>query len=315
MSRCRRRRRNETGRRRGQRRGGERGGEERRERDREHRCAPRSGPLERQVHGRGGIVRAAGMCRVIEGAVRRSERGNPRVRYAAGRRRRTHIGTANVVPLSVAQGHIYSTFSSLRNFASVVVCVAAIRTLGPRGRARTTASLVHAVPQHVLHLQPLLDLPSVDPVLPRRGPLVPFAVRVVPVRVEHLQLEVRRKYPSGSDTRFSFTFTALHSTNTAFQHRIQSVSHFTHTRPLFNDSIRKQPSKNNRNNAASLSATYVATIFVTIHRKSPLSLTKLYSHVLPSKRDMKCVYRNNLRSTATELLSLTDGAFRLGRTT
>jgi hypothetical protein len=81
-------------------------------------------------------------------------------------------------------------------------------------------ALAHAVAQVALDLEPLLDLAPVDAVLPGRGPLVALAVGVVPVRIQHLKLEMRGEDAAGADASLALAL-AAHT----FQYRIQAVGH------------------------------------------------------------------------------------------
>lgn len=64
---------------------------------------------------------------------------------------------------------------------------------GISGRASGAAIRGHTCPQRWLALEPLLDLSAMDPVLARSRSLVAFAVAVVAIGVEHLDLEVWRE--------------------------------------------------------------------------------------------------------------------------
>lgn len=69
---------------------------------------------------------------------------------------------------------------------------------GFSGSGRLVTAIKNGRPQGRLRLQPLLNLATMDAVFPGGRPLIPLAVAVVAVRVQHLNLELGRKNPTRS---------------------------------------------------------------------------------------------------------------------
>lgn len=69
---------------------------------------------------------------------------------------------------------------------------------GFSGSGRLVTAIKNGRPQGHLRLQPLLNLATMDAVFPGSRPLIPLAVAVVAVRVQHLNLELGRKNPTRS---------------------------------------------------------------------------------------------------------------------
>lgn len=77
-------------------------------------------------------------------------------------------------------------------FIGLMLVVVVVITTAIASTARV-ASIQHGRSQIGFALQPLLNLPPMDAVFAGGRPLVAFAIAIIAIRVEHLQLEVGRE--------------------------------------------------------------------------------------------------------------------------